>query len=106
LCATMLKPHSPNSEPTSAIGRFFAWFNRWFANATSRYQRQVGGLLSRPMRYLAVFAVLVAVTALLFNRMPGSFLPEEDQGAVMAAIQAPPGATTQRTNLAISQVEE
>ncbi len=106
LCATMLKPHSPNSEPTSAVGRFFAWFNRWFAKATSRYQRQVGGLLSRPMRYLAVFAVLVAITALLFNRMPGSFLPEEDQGAVMAAIQAPPGATTQRTNLAISQVEE
>src|SRR5690606_37512890 len=50
--------------------------------------------------------LLVGITGLLFVRMPGSFLPEEDQGTVMAAIQAPPGATTQRTNLAITQVEE
>src|SRR5690606_22007656 len=107
LCATLLKPHVAGSEaPKRLLARFFAWFNQWFAHSTDRYQRQVGSILSRPVRYLAVFVLLVGITGLLFVRMPGSFLPEEDQGTVMAAIQAPPGATTQRTNLAITQVEE
>lgn len=106
LCATMLRPHRPGAVPTSPIGRFFAWFNAWFARATNRYQEQVGRLIARPGRWMAVFGVTVAVTMLLFLRMPGSFLPEEDQGVVLTAIQAPPGATLQRTNLAIAQVED
>ncbi len=107
LCATMLKPHDKEKkEPTNPVARFFAWFNDWFARATDGYQRQVGGILGRPMRFLAVFVVLVGVTGILFNRLPGSFLPEEDQGTVLTAIQAPPGATLQRTNEAIAQAEE
>ncbi|HEX5581882.1 MAG TPA: efflux RND transporter permease subunit [Gemmatimonadaceae bacterium] len=107
LCATMLRPHAKERQaPTNPVSRFFAWFNDWFARATDRYQRQVGGILSRPVRYLAVFVVLVAMTGVLFNRLPGSFLPEEDQGTVLTAIQAPPGATLQRTNEAIAQAEE
>jgi len=105
LCATMLKPHAPAAgAPTGPAARFFAWFNGWFGRATDRYQGQVGGMLSRPVRYLAVFVLLVGVTGVLFTRLPGSFLPEEDQGVVLTAMQAPPGATVQRTNVAIDQV--
>jgi multidrug efflux pump len=105
LCATMLRPHVPAAAPRGPVGRFFAWFNRWFARSTDRYQGTVGRILARPVRYLAVFGVIVAVTGLLFARLPGGFLPEEDQGSVLTAVQAPPGATTQRTDLAIGQVE-
>src|SRR5690606_40696676 len=63
-------------------------------------------LLSRPLRWLAMFLLLVGLTVILFARLPGSFLPVEDQGAVMAAIQAPQGSTTQQTEVAISQVRE
>jgi len=109
LCATMLKPHDPNATPSNhpvarAMNRVFGGFNRWFERTTGRYQRGVGTILARPVRYLAVFATLLAVTLVLFNRLPGSFLPTEDQGSVLTAVQAPPGATTQRTNVAIDQV--
>src|SRR3546814_9435138 len=62
-------------------------------------------MLAAPRRWLGVFVAMVAGTALLFTRLPGSFLPQEDQGYLVTVIQAPPGATTQRTNEATKQVK-
>ena len=110
LCATLLKPHGRGVAPANRVQafsqRFFGGFNRWFARTTDRYQRSVGGILQRPLRWLAVFGVLVALTGLLFVRLPKSFLPTEDQGSIITAVQAPSGATTQRTNVAIEQVKD
>lgn len=109
LCATLLKPHD-DTKRSGPIGerfdRFFGGFNRWFGRTTDRYQGRVGRILSAPLRWLGIFLALVAVTALLFTRLPGSFLPQEDQGYLITVIQAPPGATTQRTDLASSQVKK
>jgi multidrug efflux pump len=110
LCATLLKPHvraeeAPPSRFRAMTQRFFGGFNRWFGRTTDRYQSTVGRILGRPLRFLLIFALLVAATVLLFRRLPGSFLPVEDQGSVMTVVQAPPGATTERTNQAIEQVE-
>ncbi|HYG25854.1 MAG TPA: efflux RND transporter permease subunit, partial [Caulobacteraceae bacterium] len=110
LCATLLKPHVPAAERrenrvSRLAGRFFGGFNRWFERTTGRYQGLVGGILRRPLRFLAVFAALVGITLLLFVRLPGSFLPAEDQGSVITVVQAPPGATTERTDEAIRQVQ-
>ncbi|MFA5582541.1 MAG: efflux RND transporter permease subunit, partial [Paracoccaceae bacterium] len=108
LCASFLKPHDPQREASSRnpLTRFFARFNRWFGRTTRRYQGAVGTILSRPLRWLAVFLLMVGLTAILFLRMPTGFLPIEDQGVIMTAIQAPPGATRPRANEAISQVEK
>jgi multidrug efflux pump len=111
LCATMLQPVSAHGQPSSnpvarLADRFFGAFNRWFERTTGRYQGVVGKILIRPLRFLAVFAALIAVTLLLFQRLPGSFLPTEDQGSVITTVQAPPGATTERTNIAIEQVKD
>ena len=110
LCATLLKPVSEEGDwsgnrVSQAAGRFFTGFNGWFARTTGRYQGVVGRILGRPLRFLGIFAGLIAITLLLFQRLPGSFLPIEDQGSVLTAIQAPPGATTERTNIAIEQVK-
>lgn len=108
LCATMLKPHdaTKRSGPVGErVDRFFARFNNWFGRTTDRYQARVGKMLAAPLRWLGVFVVMVAVTALLFSRLPGSFLPQEDQGYLITVIQAPPGATTQRTNEATDQAK-
>lgn len=108
LCATLLKPHD-NSERKGRIGaffdRFFGRFNDWFGRTTDRYQGSVGKILSAPLRWLGIFLAMVAVTALLFTRLPGSFLPQEDQGYLITVIQAPPGATTQRTGEATKQAK-
>jgi multidrug efflux pump len=111
LCATLLKPHEDHDTTSGnrvsrAAGRFFGRFNDWFARTTGRYQGVVGRILIRPLRFLAVFAALVLVTFVLFRRLPSSFLPVEDQGSVITAVQAPPGATTERTNVAIEQTKK
>ena len=110
LCATMLKPHEPTESEggnrlVRAGRRFFGGFNRWFGRTTQRYQHGVSRILARPLRYLAVFVLLVGLTFLLFRRLPGAFLPTEDQGNVITVVQAPAGATTQRTNEAIEQIK-
>ena len=111
LCATLLKPHeaigaSSENRLGRTAGRFFGRFNVWFARTTGRYQGMVGRILLRPLRFLAVFAALVLITLILFRRLPSSFLPVEDQGSVLTAVQAPPGATTERTNVAIEQTKK
>lgn len=110
LCAAFLKPHVPEDQRaqnwfTRHSGRFFGGFNAWFERTTGRYQGTVGKMLSAPLRWLAVFVALVGVTLILFTRLPGGFLPVEDQGTVITAIQAPPGATNARTEEAIEQVK-
>ncbi|GGJ36013.1 hydrophobe/amphiphile efflux-1 family RND transporter [Sphingopyxis bauzanensis] len=108
LCATLLKPHDDTARK-GKIGaffdRFFARFNGWFGRTTDRYQGGVGKMLASPLRWLGVFAAMVLVTGLLFTRLPGSFLPQEDQGYLITIVQAPPGATSQRTAEATKQVK-
>jgi len=113
LCATLLKPHAEHQQPDGppasgwrgAPGRFFAWFNRRFDRLAASYGDRVGHLVARPGRWLAVFAAMCAVTVLLFSRLPGGFLPTEDQGYVFATYTAPPGATIARTQEVVEQAE-
>jgi multidrug efflux pump len=108
LCATLLKPHDDTARKGkfgAFFDRFFDRFNRWFGRTTDRYQGRVGKMLAAPLRWLGVFAAMVLVTGLLFTRLPGSFLPQEDQGYLITVVQAPPGATSQRTAEATKQVK-
>lgn len=104
LCATMLKPARQGHAATSR--GVFGWFNRSFDRGRDRYQGAVQGILSRTRRYLLVFAVLCVTMAVLFLRLPTSFLPDEDQGVLFAQVQAPVGATQQRTLETMKLVED
>ena len=102
LCATLLKPdhgHAPRRG-------FFGWFNRTFASSTLRYQSSVGHILKRSPRMLVLYAVILVVMVVGFLRLPGSFLPDEDQGMLMASFQLPVGATDERTQAAANQYIE
>ena len=100
LCATMLKPTHP--EPNA----FFRWFNRVFDRTLNTYTRQTTHAVKRPRRWMALFAVVVVLCGFLYTRMPGSFVPEEDQGYTLAIVQLPPGASLQRTTEAMQTVNE
>lgn len=115
LCATFLKPHSPSPSDTSSRPkaawrrlpeRFFAWFNDRFGRATTSYGRAVGSMTAAPVRWLAVFVIVVLITLLLFMRLPGGYLPAEDQGSFMINYDAPAGATMARTEAAVAQTED
>lgn len=110
LCATFLKPHVPDAEREDnwfnrKTGSFFKGFNNWFGRTTDSYQGNVAKILAKPLRWLGVFVLLVGLTGLLFTRLPGGFLPEEDQGTMITVFQAPAGATRDQTIRAITQAE-
>ncbi len=101
LCATILKPIDHHKK-TKGIG---AWFNRGFDKTTNGYVGTIGYLLNRPLRVMLLFAVVVGGCAWFFLRLPSSFLPQEDQGALMTIIQLPNGATATQTAEVIKKVE-
>ena len=102
LCATLLRRSAHTTEGRS----LFARFNRGFARTTGRYEGAVASIIARPKRWMAIYAALIAVVAALYVTSPTSFLPEEDQGYIVAVVQAPPGATRQRTQLALEEAED
>jgi multidrug efflux pump len=103
LCATLLK--APQQDHHEKRG-FFGWFNRTFERSNQRYVRGVKGLLSRPRRALALFALIVVAMVVLYLRIPGGFLPDEDQGVMFVQVTAPPGATRYRTDEVLDQVRD
>ncbi|TRZ68092.1 MAG: efflux RND transporter permease subunit, partial [Rhodocyclaceae bacterium] len=104
LCATLLK-HGPGTEVLPSTG-FFGAFNRLFDRTRNGYQSWVGRMLPKPGRYLLVYAAIIGVTGWLFMYLPGSFLPEEDQGYFVNMVQLPPGASQERTIEVLSQLEQ
>ncbi|WP_417789732.1 efflux RND transporter permease subunit [Terasakiella pusilla] len=102
LCATMLKPTT--KDPHSKSG-FFGWFNRGFDKTNNFYQKSVSYITRRRVRFLGLYVALVAVLALLFVRLPGSFLPEEDQGILFSMVQLPAGASQERTVEVLKKIE-
>ncbi|WP_119275332.1 efflux RND transporter permease subunit [Taklimakanibacter deserti] len=100
LCATILrkpKDHATQKGP-------FGWFNRGFDRSTAAYSGAVGGIITRAKRFLIVFIAIAIAMGWLFSRLPSSFLPEEDQGILLASVQLPVGATQDRTLRALDEV--
>jgi multidrug efflux pump len=104
LCASLLK-HSPGKAllPTSGL---LGWFNRFFARTTTNYTSTVGKIVKKTTRYLLVYAAIFVAMGWLFSKLPGSFLPAEDQGYFINVVQLPPGATQERTLDVLSKVEK
>ena len=93
------------AKVTGTLDRVFSAFNHWFDRQTARYVRANDSLLSKPLRTLAGFLLVCLVTGLLFMRLPTAFLPTEDQGSLITVVQAPSGATRERTEDIIAPVE-
>ena len=102
LCATLLKPVS--AEHHEKKSGFFGWFNAKFDHSVNHYTNSVSGIIRKTGRYLVVYLVIVVGMAVLFMRLPTSFLPEEDQGVFLTMIQLPAGATQERTQKVLDQV--
>ncbi len=102
LCATLLKSPGEHHEPK---GGFFGWFNALFDRSVAHYSNSVSHILRKTGRYLVVYVLIVGGMAVLFLRLPTSFLPEEDQGVFMTMVQLPAGATQTRTQQVLDQVE-
>ncbi|WP_420142697.1 efflux RND transporter permease subunit [Sphingomonas sp.] len=107
LCATILKPHDPNhAEGNGLFARFFRWFNKNFDRGRDRYERGVKSTARRWKRSLLIYAMIVGGMVFLFWRLPTGFLPDEDQGVMIALVQGPPGSTTARTQKGLDLIRD
>jgi hydrophobe/amphiphile efflux-1 (HAE1) family protein len=109
LCATLLKPVAAGHENTenaiSFLRPFFSWFDRIFFGLRSRYVKIVGNSFSRKTRYAVIYVVIVAVVGILFLRTPTSYVPDEDQGILLAQIMLPTGSTMEQTKKVVDEVQ-
>ncbi|MHA6722969.1 efflux RND transporter permease subunit [Sphingomonas sp. RS2018] len=81
-------------------------FNNWFERTSDRYVNATRRVIDRKWLFLAIYAVVVAVLAILFLRLPTSFLPSEDQGTVSVQFRLPAGSTQNRTRVVQEAVQD
>ena len=102
LCASLLKPHDHDQPPN----RFVRGFNRLYGGLVSAYLTRIASLIRHTPRWMLLFFLLAGLAAFLFTRLPTSFLPEEDQGYAYVIVQLPSGASIERTNAVLREMEQ
>ncbi|MBL0715098.1 MAG: efflux RND transporter permease subunit, partial [Desulfosarcina sp.] len=109
LCASILKPTPKGHEPADGavffLRPFFRWFDRFFFRARDLYVQLVGRVLSKKLRYIFLFVLIVAAMGYLFQRMPTSYLPDEDQGILLVQAMLPSGSTLEQTQVVIDKIK-
>ena len=109
LCASILKPVTKGHEAAEGaiwfLRPFFVWFDRVFFRFRDGFVKLVGHALAQKLRYLFIYLLIVAALGFLFQRMPTSYLPDEDQGILLAQIVMPTGATLEQTQVVADNVQ-
>ena len=104
LCATLLKPvKAGHGHARTGV---FGWFNKRLDGARDGYGRVVGWSIQRTGRLLILYAVLLGGLVFGFSRLPGGFLPVDDQGFITVDVQTPPESSFNRTQAAVEKVEQ
>jgi multidrug efflux pump len=103
LCATLLKPVAAGHHHTRR--GLFGWFNRRMEAARSGYRGLVQWTLLRTGRFMLVYLVILVAVGWGFVRLPGGFLPVDDQGFFTTDVQTPPEASFNRTLEVVKRVE-
>ena len=110
LCASLLKPvaagHNPADNAVFFLRPFFRWFDRFFFRARDLYVKLVGHVLAKKLRYLFLFLLIAGAMGYLFQRMPTSYLPDEDQGILMVQAMLPSGSTLEQTEKVMNKVRD
>ncbi len=102
LAALLLKPKTETRGP---LGAFFRWFNNFFGRATNGYVSTCHLLIRKSAFSLLFLAVIAVAGVFLGGKLPGSFVPEEDQGYIYALAQLPQASSLQRSSEVARQME-
>jgi hydrophobe/amphiphile efflux-1 (HAE1) family protein len=110
LCASFLKPVPKGHEAAEGgiwfLRPFFRWFDRLFFRSRNQYLQLVGRSLSKKIRYVIIFILIVAAGGFLFNRMPTAYLPDEDQGVLLVQALLPANSTLEQTEKVMEAVKD
>jgi HAE1 family hydrophobic/amphiphilic exporter-1 len=103
LSALLLRPRKEMRGP---LGAFFRGFNRWFARATDGYVGACGHLIRKSAFSMVLLLVVAVFAGLVATRLPGGFVPEEDQGYLYVNVQLPLAASLDRTAAVSDKLDE
>jgi multidrug efflux pump len=111
LAARLLKPHgAPRDVLTRAIDKVFGWFFRLFDRAFRRSAKAYAGTVGVAVRHrragLAVYAVTIALAVIMFQRVPGGFVPTQDKMYLIGVVNLPPGASLDRTEKVVRELTD
>jgi hydrophobe/amphiphile efflux-1 (HAE1) family protein len=105
LCTMLLRPHDPQAY-TGTLGKMLESFNTWFERMLEKYEIGVGWAIQKTRLCMMMLLVLMVMIGMLIHILPSSFVPNEDQGNYIAAINLPEGATMSRTREVANSVCE
>jgi HAE1 family hydrophobic/amphiphilic exporter-1 len=104
LCAILLK--SGHGHVKKGFGaKFFNGFNKWYDGLSEKYQRFLGIFINRRAFTIGVLIAFIAGTGILGKIIPGSFIPNEDQGMFYVSVTTPAGATLERTKEVVNTIQ-
>jgi len=103
LCALVLRP---KAKEVGRVGRFYGWFNRGFGKATDGYVGLSRHFIRHSVLSLVLLVAFAAAAGLFGDRLPKSFLPDEDQGYMYVGLQLPNSASLQRNAAVSARVED
>jgi multidrug efflux pump len=111
LAARLLRPHgAPRDWLTRAIDFVFGWlfrrFDRGFRRAGRGYAGLVGVSVRRRRPVFAIYAVMIALAAFMFHKVPGGFVPTQDKMYLIGIVSLPPGASLDRTEAVVREVSK
>ncbi|WP_324670624.1 efflux RND transporter permease subunit [Hymenobacter sp. GOD-10R] len=106
LCALLLKPVHEGEQKQGVVGRFFAGFNRRYESLASGYQRLVRVIANRRLVTIGLLIFFFAATYGMTTILPTGFIPTEDQGMIYVNVTTPPGATVERTERVLDQIND
>ena len=96
LCAMILKPKDPNKKQ-GIFDKFFGAFNNWFDRTKNSYVGIVAAFIKRSKLAIIFLAIVLGVTWTIYQRLPSTFVPEEDQGYFFTSISLPEGTSMNHT---------
>ncbi|HEY4047181.1 MAG TPA: efflux RND transporter permease subunit, partial [Acidobacteriaceae bacterium] len=105
LAVLLLKPKT-HEGGVNPLGRFFAWFNRFFGRTTERYVSASGVLIRKSGFAMVGLGAIALLAVFIGGKLPSGFIPQEDQGYLYASIQLPDAASLQRTDAAAQRVTD
>ena len=105
LCALMLKPKK-ESDSEGVLDRFFAWFNRVFDRTRKGYVGIVSRFIRKARTAVVFLLIVCGLTAIIYRNLPSTFVPDEDQGYLLIAIQLPSGTSTNQTQKVVDKIQQ
>ncbi len=106
LCVLLLKPHNNDKKPTSLVSRFFKGFNAGYDKVENKFQWIIQLISNKKVIIYGSLIVFCLITGILGKLVPSGFIPNEDQGTIYANITSPSGATLERTEKVVDEIQK